>query len=255
MFAVKKATKAPICWAKGCTAMCADRLCDKHEGEWLAAGKPELVYAPAAPKPPKATSTTIVLAPEQSAEFTAERHKLQDALRFAQQFALDTPEQRSDAQRIANGFHAKAKELEAKLKHILAPFKEGIDRIRDEVKPNIDIALAIKKTLLERLGEKNAELELERTLALRQIEAGAGVAPPEAFAAAHTSLAAPDEGGGFTDRYLYDVVDARALPRTFWMEVVNHTALDAHVQANGTDNVPPGVSVRVIRVARVGKAA
>ena len=251
-FQIKKAFKAPNCIAMRCTNMAADKLCDKHEQEWVAAGKPALEYTAPAPKA-KSGSTAIVLAPEQSAEVTADRHKLQEALAFAQSFPLNTPEERADAQRIANGFHDHAKKWEGKLKSWLAPFKDGIARLKDDVQPNIDTALAIKKTLLDRLGEKNRELEQERDRALALISASAGSAPAESFSAAHVDLAAPADSGGFVDVYSYEVVDSRALPQTFWMSVINHPAIAAHVKENGDQNVPPGVQITVRRVARVGK--
>ncbi len=250
-FSIKKAHKPPNCIAMRCTNLAADKLCDKHEQEWVAAGRPALEYAAPAPKArTSGGSSAIVLAPEQAAEVTEARHKLQNALAFAQEFPLDTPEQREQAQTIANGFHAQAKTWEAKLKSILAPFKEGIARLKDEVQPNIDTALAIKKTLLDRLGAKNLELELERDRALAAIAANAGAAEPAAYVAAHVDLAAPAESGGFVDVYSYEVVDAAAVPLEFQMAVINHPKLAAHVKEHGDRNVPAGVKVSMRRVAR-----
>lgn len=254
MFAIKKTVKAPNCWAMRCTNLAADKLCDKHEQEWVAAGRPELVYSEPKPKARGAGGAAIELTEEQRAEVTTTRQALQVALERAQAFPLDTPELRGTAQKIANEAHRRAKEWEVKLKDLLAPFKEGIERLKDEIKPNIDTALAIKKTMLDRLGAKNLELEAEAAAARKLIAAGAGEAPAAAYLAAHTDLAAPADSGGFVDVFGYEVTDPKALPRTFWVEVINHPALAAHVKEHGDQNVPPGVTVTRTRVARARAA-
>jgi len=247
MFEITKTKSPGRCRAKRCTAPPVDVLCAAHQREWEELGRPPLVYAP--PQSTGGASGAAVLDDAKQEALVAMRGSAQECLQLVCALPLDTHERRVVAKEYADLAHAEAKRLRSELREIIDPLKGSVKRIQHLFEPVIDTYDAVKRHILESLAAKMLELEQARDAALVQIEQNAGVAPAEAFLAAHAHVQAP---GTTVEAYDYAVIDASLLPDAFWVRTINHAALRAHVNANGESNVPSGVSVTRTLSIRAG---
>jgi len=218
---IKKNPVAGLCLVVRCAAAAVDKLCAKHQAEWEAAGRPELT-ATAAPKKGDALAVTGALSPEETTALVLERDNTARAIEFANQIPVKTPEDRERAIRIKNQAQARAKEIDAQRKARVKPLNDTVKWINGAFNDVGEAYETVARVIDKRVSAELLALETARREALKVIEAGAGVAPPEAFLAAHADTSPPEAAGAARVSYDYRMTDAAAVPEAYWTRVLDH---------------------------------
>jgi hypothetical protein len=238
-----------------CKGDAVNELCPKHLAEWEAAGKPPLDSLKVAPA---AKGGDSGLTPAQEAALVLRLEKLTKGLQMAQALPLDTPQQRERAVSIINQARADSKALDKDRKELVDPLNQVVKKINARHKEVMEVYDAIADAIESRLGQWKLAAEAARNAALKAIAEAPAAAAPEAYVAAHESLALPSNAGAESVVWNYRVVDEKRLPDYCFKRVIDHDAIAAicktAAKAGTTPQIPGCEFQKEIRVAagRVG---
>lgn len=236
MFTIKKSTPQGQCAAMRCKNPALDLLCPLHEKEWKDNGSP--VLEPTKPKAASSTGGGVLTEAEQQA-MVLERDQQTKALELAEQWPLHTPELRDQLMGFVNAALERVKVIETSRKDKTKPLldtKRWIDQIHNDVSEVYQKFADIGK---RRIGEVLLQIENEKRAAAKLIEANAGSAPAEAFAAAHMDTAAPKTAGGSRVEYEFTVENPSLLPDWAWMRVLDRGRIQGHLDAAAAQGREP----------------
>ncbi len=256
MFAIKKAREQGKCAAMRCTKDALDLLCPLHEKEWKDNGSPALETQ--AKKAPSSGAGAGLTEAEQAA-MVLERDKQTKALALAEEFPINTPELRDQLMGFVNHALERVKEINKHRLEKTKPIRDTVDwinRIHNDVAEVYEKFAEIAK---KRIAAELLRLEDEKRQAMKLIEANAGSAPAEAFAAAHADTTGPSTAGGTRTDYEFRVVDPSQLPDWCWMRVLDKGRIQGHLDAAaavGREPTPiPGLEFTKKLTLIKGKAA
>lgn len=236
MFNTKKTRIEGQCSAMRCKIPALDLLCPKHETEWKQAGEPALIAGGSgAADPAEATALEKV-----KAEIPTRREMLTKVLARCQNLPLETEAQIEALGLFTGKVQTQLQAIDVERKGIVGPYNETVKEVNAWFKPLTDLCVAIISTNKKRIGARLLELQDAQDAALAQIEAGAGDAPAEAFALAHTNVEAP-KNVSTKVKWTWEPADTSKIPEAYWTRVLNTAMIDAKVQAEGADCDIPGI--------------
>lgn len=257
MFKIKKQGKPGECSAVRCADATANgTLCPRHLREWDAAGRPELALSErkartsTAPGADGATSEHADLV----GRLTRERHTAQEILRLVHELPLDTVEQLDQAGAFVKQAKDMVKAFETERKSVTGKLLEAKRAIDGWFRPVVETYEAIEKGIMDRVHAKLEEHALARSAALVQIQEGAGVAPAEAYQAAHAAVPAP-ENVSVHEGFTFEITDPDKLAEEWWRRTPDLEKIRAYLSAAGDlayqFGLIPGVLVKPVFRTRV----
>lgn len=194
-----------------------------------------------AKKKPDPGSTALVPA-ELEGELTQERGRAQECLQMIQTLTIESQADLDLAGELLGSAKAKIKELEEQRKSVTGPLNQVVKTINGWFKPVTEFYESCERALKERVAEHTLAQQAKQDAALAEIEAGAGDASAEAFAAA-TQVTENPSNVSTRVRWIWTVENWALVPGKYKKLVLDEAAVAAEVEAHGDRAAIPGITI------------
>lgn len=193
--------------------------------------------------PKKKTDTDVSLLPVKVQEsLTVERKSAQESLAMIVNLAITSQADLDFAGELLGLTKSKIKELEAQRTSVTGPLNQAVKTVNGWFKPVTEFYGSCEKALKEKIATHMLAEQAKQDAALREIEAGAGDASPEAFAAA-TSVHEAPKNVSLKPRFKWTVTNWAIIPGRFKKMVLAEDLVEREIAEHGINANIPGLLI------------